>query len=182
MKSDKERIKELEAKTALQEALLLEVAEDLKLYANPKHYSSKKSQVDIHQSSATMKESYLKSSPELSKPRLIDALEYDCSMRIKSDQGQRARECLSKIESHLGGAPSKKPLCKDNIRHALLNLTYDVFFSKLNKSTVIDTLWHSKYCTSFDFISNDLDLKVKNWADQEEVKLAIESEIAKFLT
>jgi hypothetical protein len=70
--------------------------------------------------------------------------------------------------------------CCDNKNYlsALRQLTYDVFFKEENINTaVVDTIWHNKYCTSFENICCLLNLEVKNWADMDEIKSKLEEKL-----
>lgn len=73
------------------------------------------------------------------------------------------------------------PLFTENqeLRQALRNLTYDVFFSQVNKGVVTDTLWsrESKCTTSFESICNHLELEVEDWSNMKQVEEALLKEI-----
>ena len=47
---------------------------------------------------------------------------------------------------------------KKELKLALHQLAYDVFFNPNTSKAVTDTLWHNSFCTSFDNIAGQLDI------------------------
>ena len=58
----------------------------------------------------------------------------------------------------------------DEMRKALCEIAYDVFFNTGNSGAIVDTIWHDEFTTSFDNIAPHLGIDCKDWADMNEVK------------
>ncbi|WP_417447211.1 hypothetical protein [Kangiella sp.] len=73
------------------EKQLEETESALKFYGNENYYFLKERNIDMNQTTAIFKQDYAEGT-ELSQPNIKTIKVYDCSAKIKTDQGKRARE------------------------------------------------------------------------------------------
>lgn len=87
----------------LKELLELAIGDDgLGFYGKDKLYFTRDIETDLNKTTAVLKEEYRKRNPDVSKPNMFKSKSYECSARIKVDQGKRARKTLKHIKQELG--------------------------------------------------------------------------------
>lgn len=67
------------------------LTEALDFYGDEKLYYQRPFEIDLNQTSAVLKEDYRENN-DLTKPNIFKSINYECSAKIKMDQGKRARE------------------------------------------------------------------------------------------
>ena len=73
------------------------LTEALDFYGDEKLYYKREVETDMNKTSAIFKEDYVKNN-DLTKPNMFTSVSYECSARIKVDQGKRAREAKEKCK------------------------------------------------------------------------------------
>lgn len=69
----------------------------LSFYGDKKLYYTKEIEVDMNQTTAMLKDEYRKNNPDISKPNILKSQSYECSAKIKLDQGSRASDAIKEI-------------------------------------------------------------------------------------
>lgn len=73
------------------------LTEALDFYGDEKLYFQRPFEIDLNQTSAVLKEDYRENN-DLTKPNIFKSINYECSAKIKMDQGKRAREAKEKCK------------------------------------------------------------------------------------
>lgn len=91
------RLKQLDEKIKILTEKHKILIEALDFYGDEKLYYQSSVSIDMNQTTAILKEKY-RHSHDITKPNIVTSIEYECSAKIKVDQGKRAREAKERCK------------------------------------------------------------------------------------